>query len=315
MHWSSPLYNNKLTLFVDFFKLDSFRGVVALSVPFFDASSVHSLALVSKGVNQEVATLRFYPFFEKSRKENLYRNVMRGLYYYHDITNPIFVTYYREKILRLKYYQVISLIDDWVILSQWQQRGMIKSLMFALRLFYKEKPLHFFPAIILASSLSPGKFWETWAKYTEYKIFLKYPFFDEEEKTVKELLVKFYMQRGLDGLPYDDTRDLLQLILGARRFSVNLSDEEESFGESMDGLGEFGGHWNSLGYILHAYARDPLCHLPLDCHQFQDCLHMTPRHIMEPDTELYNMEDGFFHGFNQKLEPVYNSFGNVYKYE
>lgn len=235
---------------------------------------------------------------------------MRGLGYYFDITNPELSKPFRTKIFSLKFYQIETLISNWEILSRWVQRSMVKDLFFVLRIFYLKKSLLFFPAIILASSLSPGKFWDTWQNYTKSKIFLEFPDFEEEDKTTTELLVKFYMQRGLDGLTREGKTDLMQWVLGARRFASRLDDE---YGETNFWF-EMEENWNSLAYILHRYSVDPHCHLPVHCTDFEDCWHQGGEHRLAPDTELYNMESGDFHKFVH-LQPVYDRDGSIVFYE
>ena len=187
---------------------------------------------------------------------------------------------------------------------------MVKDLFYVLKIFYLKKPLIFFPAIILASSLSPGNFWKTWKTYTEHKLFLTYSDFEEEDTTTKDLLSRFYMQRGLDGLAHEGKTDLMQRVLGARRFAANLDDEEgtTNFWFEMED------NWNSLAYILHRYSVDPLCHLPVHCTEYEDCQHLGGEHRLLPDTELYNMESGDFHKFCH-LEPVYDRNGVIVFYE
>ncbi len=302
---------NKFTFIVVFFQsfggLDGFVGMVA---PWLDGDAMEAMCVTSKCCNRALLSLKFYKKFENERREQVYRNIMRGLGYYFDITEPELANPFRIKIFSLKFYQISTLISNWEILSRWVQRSMIKDLFFVLRIFYLKKPLIFFPAIILASSLSPGKFWSTWRKYTEHKIFLEYPDFEEEDATTKDLLSRFYMQRGLDGLAHEGKTDLMQRVLGARRFAANLDDDEgvTNFWFEMED------NWNSLAYILHRYSVDPLCHLPVHCTDYEDCQHLDGEHRLAPDTELYNMESGDFHKFCW-LQPVYDRNGVIVFYE
>lgn len=285
--------------------------MVGLAAAWFDNVTIDNVALVSRACRNAVACLKFHKEVETTKKENLFRNVMRGLAYYFDIRDPELLTKFRDKIFSLKYYQVCTMIDNWGFLSRWTQRSMVKSVFFALKIFYLKKSLVFFPAIILASDLTPGKFWETWRNYTEKKIFLAHPDFEEEDQTTKNLIARYYMQRGLDGLSNQGTSDLQQLILGARRFAVNFDDEmtESDFSLAMED------NWNSLAYILHRYSVDPLCHLPIACLEYDDCQHWGRDQELAPDTELYNMEDGDFHEFRYDLAPKYGRDGLISIYE
>lgn len=279
--------------------------------PWLDGDAMEAVCVTSKCCNRALKSLKFYKTYEEGVREQVYRNVMRGLGYFFDITAPDLSVPFREKIFSLKFYQIQTLISNWEILSKWVQRSMVKDLFFALQIFYLKKPLQFFPAIIVASSLSPGNFWKTWRKYTEHKIFLEFPDFEEEDSTTKDLLCKFYMQRGLDGLAREGKTDLMQWVLGARRFASNLDDEEgaTNFWFEMED------NWNSLAYILHRYSVDPLCHLPVHCTDYEDCQHVGREHRLAPDTELYNMESGDFHKFDSHLRPVYGRDGSVVFYE